>query len=1138
MSVGMFKFTPWVGRSGFGVSAVAGNGLYRVFKILFLTGVTDMQTQRTFLGVLVLLAVLGGAARAQGLGVITGTVTDSSGAAVPGARVTAAETGTTFKRSIPADETGHYTIPSLRPTEYTLSVEAANFQKFVQSGITLLADQTATVNVRLQLGSVSENVTVSANASLVDVATATLTDVVGQTRIEELPLNGRAVAQLIGLVPGATSAVPTEVTSQTALPGSVAPSINGSGTNQTGYMLDGAAFLDQYLNRNIPFPFPDALQEFSVQTNNYSARYGGNAGGVVNVVTKSGTNELHGNLFAFNRNQDYNARNSFSQVRDVANRNEFGGTVGGPVYIPKYYNGRDRTFFFFGYQGTRLRRSGLGTAYVPTPEELDGDFSALLSANNPNNIFGRSVTINDPATGKPFPGNIIPTNRFDPASVKLATYLPQATGTGFAYYPTSTNQNVDAVIVRIDHQLGSKDRLAARFYSDHVVLAPQYNPKDILSYGLGYDIPARNFMIQETHTFRPNLLNQASFVYSGVPVAKTAASNSPNPASFGVKGIWQPDVPFIQSIGVTGYFTVSGGAVGPFNRSSLSWQDDVTWVHGSHNLTFGGIVQRSRLDLGDLFNAPGAFTFTADVVNNALAAFMIGQLRTFVQGAGEFKNNRDIFPAFYATDSYHAMRRLTLNFGVRYEPYFPWNEIEGRVEQFNVSKYQAGVQSQVFTNAPPGLLFPGDPGVPRKGTTGSLTNFAPRAGFAYSLTNDAKTSLRGGIGMFYDTQTVGDINNRFADLTPFSPQINMTPAAGPFSNPVLGVPSYPFPASYPPPKNSVFPAPVLAVTYDPSTNYRVPVTYSWNLTIERQLADDWLLQSAYVGSHSSHGMETIQLNPAQYIPGSTLGTDARRIFAGYGSITMDSQSGNANYHALQLVLKKRLARGVNLSAAYTFSKSTDDKPNGVSSGNSIGGDAASVLPWYDPDGRQLDRGPSGFDHTHRFVVSYVWLLPALSHANRWVKGAFGAWELSGISTLQSGDPLTITAGVDRSMTGLGYDRAVYNGQAPYSSSGCGAQTPCLGWLNANAFALPATGTFGNVGKGALRGPGSIGFDAGISKNFRAAERLKLQFRGEFFNVLNHANPSNPATSASAPGFGLVKAVGDPRVGQVALKLAF
>lgn len=388
------------------------------------------------------------AARAQAFGTLSGTITDPSGAAVPGAMVTAAEAGTGFTRTVSADASGHYVIPNLRPTRYNLTVEAKGFRKFTQNGIVLLANQAATLNVQVQLGSSVQSVSVTGNATLVNTTTSTLNDVVGQARVVGLPLNGRDAAQLINLVAGASGATPTTVTGQASLPGSVSPHINGSRDNQTSYMLDGANYLDQYYNTNIPFPFPDSLQEFSVQTHDYSTRYGENSGGVVNVVTKSGTNELHGDAFEFVRNSVFNARDFFAQNVDPLQRNQFGSTIGGPVVIPRIYNGRNRTFFFFGYQGERYRDIGTAShAFVPTTAELNGDFSAA------------GVAVDDPLTGQPFPGNQILTNRFDSASLGLEKFLPQVGGDGGVFFNKPTDQNIDEYIVRIDHKIGSKDSL-------------------------------------------------------------------------------------------------------------------------------------------------------------------------------------------------------------------------------------------------------------------------------------------------------------------------------------------------------------------------------------------------------------------------------------------------------------------------------------------------------------------------------------------------------------------------------------------------------------------------------------------------------------------------------------------------------
>lgn len=1067
-----------------------------------------------------LLAISVPAAYGQAFGSISGDVMDPSGAAIPNAKVTATETQTGVARPVTSDAHGHYVIPNLRPTEYTISVEAAGFQKTVQN-TTLLANQSATVNFQLHVGSAQQTVTVTGAPPLVDTTNNTLSGVIGSARMIDLPLNGRSAVQSMNLVPGVSGASPAMVTSQGKPPGSTNVNVNGSRDNQTNYSLDGANFLDQYYNVNVPFPFPDALQEFSVQTSNYSARYGENAGGVVNVVTKSGTNQFHGDLFEFVRNPIFDARPYFATTKDQLKLNQFGGTIGGPIW-------RNRTFFFFGFQRETYRDLSTGNSFIPTTAELSGDFSAV------------SKQINNPYTGAPYPGNQIPTSSFDPAAVTIATkYLPQVGGTGQVFYSTPTSQNINQYIVRVDEHISSKDSLMGRYFGYHIILQPQNPPGNLLGYSAGYDQPFKNVMVQETHTFRTNLLNQASFILSDVPTSKTFTPNSPNVATFGVKGLWLPADKWIQNIGVNGSFGINGGAKGPFNNKDYGFQDNLSWVVGRNSMDMGFTYTRSAVDLGDQFLAQGQFSFTADQTNNQIASFLLGYLHQFRQGYGEYKNNRDNFWGFYVNDNLHATRKLTINLGLRYEPYFPWREIKGRVEQFSIARFKAGVKSQKFPNAPPGLLFPGDPGMPFDGVKGSFDDFSPRVGFAYDLTGNGRTSIRGGAGVFYDTQTAGVINNRFADISPFSPQVTLTPPPGPFSDPLSGYSGYyPFPFTYPPASGTQFSLPLLVITYDPTTKFRVPVTYEYNLAIEHEFPGSWMVQAAYAGSQSRHEKETIEVDPAQYAPGATTKTtDARRIFAPYyGSIQQDGQDINANFNALEAVLKKQ-SSWLDLDFAYTYSKSLDDVPNGGSN-NDIGSDSPSALPWTNPDRHLFDYGPSGFDHRQRLVVSYVWHLPSLQKQNGFVRQTVGGWEFSGIGTMQTGGPFTVTAGQDQSRTGLGQDRGVELPGVSPSLSGVCSKGHCVNYLNPAAFTLPAVGTFGTLSKNSFRGPGLIDWDMGFFKNFLVTEQVRVQFRAEFFNTFNRANFHNPASSVSSSSFGEITAADDPRIGQLAMKLFF
>ncbi len=415
----------------------------------------------------------------------------------------------------------------------------------------------------------------------------------------------------------------------------------------------------------------------------------------------------------------------------------------------------------------------------------------------------------------------------------------------------------------------------------------------------------------------------------------------------------------------------------------------------------------------------------------------------------------------------------------------------------------------------------------------------PRVGFAYDVAGDGKTSIRGGFGMFYDSQQSGIYNNRFVDVTPFSTQITLTDPTGSFSNPYSGI-TNPFPAPFPPPKDIAFPLPLLVVTYDPANGgrYQTPVAYNYNFTVERQLTGDWLIRAGYVGSHSSHLLESIELSPAVYIPGSKLSTDKRRLFPEYGSIAQSAQDINSSYNSLQATLQKRFSRGFTILANYTWSKSIDDLPNSQGVATVVSGNS-SPIPWYLPGRHQFDRGPSEFDHTHRLVTSFVWDLPRLASSPALVRYAAGGWQLSGLLSVQSGGPLTILAGKDQSGTGLGSDRGVAISNDVFGGNACGSTGPCVSYLNPGAFALPAAGTYGTLGKGAFRGPNLFTYDGGLFKEFAFhAERYRFQFRAEFFNLFNRVNFNNPGVTVANAGFGSIKASGDPRIGQLALKFLF
>jgi hypothetical protein len=1112
---------------------------------------------RLLFAVVAFLFLFVSSARSQGFGTVVGTITDPSGSVVPNAKITVTDQGTQLARTVNSNDQGYYVVPALRPSNYTISAAASGFATFTQKDVTLLTDQSLTLDVKLTLGETTQTVNVETGVVQVDTSTSTISQVVEEKRIVDLPLNGRNAVALATLVPGTIQA-PANNADQgqyKTIPVAITVSANGSRANQTGFNLDGSSNNDIYTNVNQPFPFPDALQEFSVQTANYTSRYGGNSGAVVNATSKSGTNAIHGDLFEFVRNAVFNGANHFGyqngvKTRDQLKRNQFGGVIGAPIY-------RDHTFVFFGYQQTQIRNAQNGvTALVPTPAEINnGDFSAIpTQLYHPNN------------PSAPYAKNQIPTSTFDPAAVLFATkYLPTpTTASGQITYALPLSQSFNEYIARGDQVLTQKDRLFLRYYMLKYNNNPFLTPSNYLTTVSASQIYSHNAIIGETHVFNTNLINDVRISFSRVTTNAGPPPGSISAADLGIP-VYQPPqfAKALDGMNVSGYFNVSSFPPSIMNRTAYTLNDDISWTRGRHNFAFGGSIMRGQVLLRDAYLYGGVFGFTADNTGNALSSFLLGSMRTFQQGAGEFKDNRNYYYSAYAQDDFHVTHNLTLNLGVRYEPFVPWYEVNGRVEQFRSSNYVAGIKSTQFYNAPAGLLFPGDAGMPKYGVTASYLNFSPRVGFALDPRGDGKTSIRSGFGIFFDSMQVGIENNRFVDVSPFSTQVAITTPAGPLSNPYLGIHN-PFPPpAVPAPDFQFIPTPILVVTYDPKDNSRMqaPVTYNYNLTIEHQFGNGFLARLAYVGSQSRHQTETVELNPAIYYPGNTLSTDQRRAYNGlplgtipttanattqFGSIGQGTQDVISNYNSFQGTLQRRM-KSVTLLANYTYSKALDDVPPGQGNAG-VAAQSLSTLPSTNPLRHYVDYGRADFDRRHIVTVSYVWDLPTLSNEGLLLRTIAGGWHLTGIIRAQSGQGFTATAGADRSQTGLNADRAILvPGASAYGGNPCGVSaTPCTNYLNPASFVTVYTatsyplGTYGNTGKGAFNGPRFSTWDAGLLKTFPLSpgERFRLQFHAEFFNVLNHTNLNNPTSAANSANFGKILSAQDPRIGQLALKLLF
>ena len=1069
--------------------------------------------------VLLLLCLSAVPLAADVTGTISGVVTDPSGAVTPNAEVVATHTGTNAVFRAVSDGQGVFALRLLPIGVYDLAATLQGFKKFEAKGIRLQVNEIARINIALTVGDTVETVTVAGEVTHVDTSTATLKTVIDMRRVTDMPLNGRNPTRLMRLVAG-VQIDRTDLISGTTYPGVTPVSVNGGRGNMTNFVLDGAQNNDHYSNAPNPMPNPDALQEFSVQTNNFNAEFGRNAGGLVNAVTRSGNNEFHGVAFEYLRNKAVNAANLFSPIvdgkkrDDGLKRNQFGFTLGGPVVVPKIYNGKDRSFFFFSYQGTTIRQApNLVSRVSPTAAQRRGDFSSLLPRQQLRDPFG--------GPGAVYANNQIPQSHVNPVARLITdSYLPVPASGNTIFYSTVSNFDENQVLLRGDHQLSSRNRMSGRYFKSWAEQPASLDPRNYLNSIGGRNWSNNSVSVSDTHTFSPTVINQFLFGlnHTDGPVVQIGPEKSLT--ALGVK-MFNDDKPQYH-LTVAGYFQINTGDTNNFFRDEFQFSDTLRWSRGKHQISLGGEYGYGQGDVVNNFRANGQFNWngSAPFTTDALGDWFVGKFNGLSQGIGEYKKTRFHMLGLFFQDSMRLARRLTLDLGLRWEPFFPYTDVDGKL-----SAWRPGQQSTRYRNAPRGVLYPGDPGLPDGGYNTGWKNFGPRVGFAWDIFGNGRASLRGGYGIFYDrTNTIS--TNSQANQGPFGTLVIINGnATNSFTDPYAGT-TNPFPAPLNPPPDVRFVLPHVAFVYE--EHMRNAYLQAWNLTLERELAGGWIARAAYAGSKGTRLVTLREGNPAVYAPGVTTATTNQRrpLFPNFNNVTLIEPVGNSTFHSLQLTTEKRFSKGFSLQANYTFGKSLDD-----GSANKATGTTRT-----NPFNQAFDKGPSDFDHRHVFTASSLYELP-IRLENRAAQLLLGGWNLGAILTLQTGYPFTVGSGADNARTGTGGQRADLVGN-PILSSDRPRGERILGWLDRAAFRTNALGTFGTQGRNMFRGPGTAITDLGLHKNFPIAERVTAQFRFEVFNAFNRVNLNLPDANFASVNFLRIISADDPRILQFALRLTW
>ena len=1111
---------------------------------------------------LVLLGVLAGEAQIV-KSTIVGTVQDSSGAVVGGAKVSVTNVETNVTSSTITDNTGNYAIPLLNSGTYTATVALSGFKTAVQSKFALDVATKVRVDFMMQIGQVNETIEVSNVAPLVETDTTTVGLTVTTEKLTQLPILSRNYQALAQLAPTAVTPISNAETANT--PGiSVGNLYQASGQrgNYNSYTIDGIDAQQVIFQMQSIIPSLDSIQEFKLQTHNFSAEYGRGAVQFT-TTTKNGTNQLHGSLYEFVRNNILNANDFFAKR---ANRqkadfhyNQFGGSIGGPLVIPKIYNGKNRSFFFFAYEGTRFRQLAANFATLPDPAWLTGDFSDLKNTDGSDRILYDPTTVTSDGSGgytrTAFPGNIIPAGIINPVAAAMIPFIPApnaAPGSlpGNANYvaPSGTLSNVNYFAVRIDHRISSSDTLYGRYMQS----VEDFQAKALLPLsGTIQQNHGHNAMVSESHIFGPRVVNEIRLGYNrGLNFGlQDGAGGTTNYVTdvFHLQNIGGGPLTYgLPSFNWSGYTSSGGNVNDPFAPLTNTYQftDNLFMNFGHHSVKAGVDLRKERYNAfygtfnrgyfgfsGQYTAADPTNTASTGVTGNPFADFLLGY-STDVRGlSGEASGAfHQFMQNYYVQDDWRATSKLTLNLGIRYEYYPPWTEENGKATVFELG-FPPG--SCFGDGCPPATLVPSQPGKPYY--KADRNNWAPRIGLAYSPFGN-KTTIRAAYGIFYTPTAVTDeVNsvlnppttlntafqpaNLFTDLTTTNIS-NQFPTANIDRNTPLVTDNWPLPG---------------ISLYTVLPNEPTAIVQQWQATVEREVMPNLVLEVGYIGSHGYNGQRRIDYNQARLDdPGVITPLTSRLPYPSLSPLTfVIEHSAQSTYHAGTMRLERRFQGGLTFVSAYTYSKSIDDygnlnDPTGFWAQNAYN--------------KQAEKGLSAFDARHRFTIGYVYEIP-FGRGRRFGGGmnpilnqVVGGWQFSGITTFQSGNPLSLVSASDFSNTGNTLvHRPNQVGPIKYHDP-----TPSnLQWFDPTAFANPAFGTFGTVSRGTLIGPGINNWDMTFGKSFRISERTRVQFRAELYNAFNHTQFLGVAANLATPtAFGNVTSTRAPRNIQIGARLEF